>query len=164
MNFRLQFLLLLLSAILAGLLAGFFYTWSFTIMQSLNLISESNAATAMISINANIRNGWFGVIFFGTPISIFASLIMMLGAKNKRVYRWTSLALVFAIMTLVITVTKHLPLNDELANGSDWPSYFGSWVQWNHVRMTSSLMAFISILFALVLHFKLKSVKGNNCG
>ncbi|MEB8433853.1 DUF1772 domain-containing protein [Cocleimonas sp. KMM 6892] len=150
MKTNFQFPLLFLATLLAGLLAGFFYTWSFTIMQSLDLIDDSNAATAMISINANIRNGWFGVIFFGTPLSILFSLILILGARNKRLLLWVSLALAFAISTLVITFSKHLPLNDELANSSNWASYVGPWVLWNHARMVTSFLAFASMLCALV--------------
>lgn len=157
MTNRSQFMLLLLATILAGLLAGFFYTWSFTIMQSLNLISESNASTAMISINANIRNGWFAAIFFGAPISIFLTFIISLSTKRKIVSLWLTFALVFSIATFIITFIKHLPLNTELANGGNWSSYVNSWVQWNHARMVTSLLAFISMLCTLAVHFKLKN-------
>lgn len=151
---KFQFQVLLITTLLVGLLAGFFYTWSFTIMQSLNLISDGNASNAMVSINANIRNGWFAAIFFGAPISIFISLIISLITKRKIVTLWLSIALIFSVATLIITFTKHLPLNAELANGANWSSYFNSWVQWNHVRMATSLLAFISMLFALTVYFK----------
>lgn len=156
MSSKLQFQVLFFTTLLAGLLAGFFYTWSFTIMQSLNLISDGNASNAMVSINANIRNGWFAAIFFGAPISIFISFIVSLITKRKIVTLWLSISLIFSVATLIITFTKHLPLNAELANGANWSSYFNSWIQWNHVRMITSLLAFISMLCVLTAHFKLK--------
>lgn len=158
MSSKPRFLLLLLTTILAGLLAGFFYTWSFTIMQSLNLIGESNAATAMVSINANIRSGWFAAIFFGAPVFILLSLIAAWREK-KKIDLWLSLAFIFAIATLVITFSIHLPLNTELANGLNWSSYMDPWVMWNHVRMLTSLLAFISMLYVMALYFKFESAE-----
>lgn len=147
---------LLLTTVLAGLLAGFFYTWSFTIMQSLDLIDESTASVAMNSINANIRNGWFAVIFFGTPVTTILSLLMIIRLKQKEMYPWVLLAAVFAVATFVITFTIHLPLNAELTNGQEWSSYVGPWVQWNHARTATSLLSFISMTWTMVSHGRLQ--------
>ncbi len=160
MHSKFQLIMLVLNTILAGLLAGFFYTWSFTIMQSLGLTGESSASVAMISINANIRDGWFAALFFGAPLTILLSLVIMAGAKGKGIVLWLFLALGFAISTLVITFTIHLPLNDELAAGVSWSSYVGPWVQWNHVRLVTSLLAFISMLCALVHYVRAQSRVG----
>lgn len=154
MDRRLHRIFLFITTVLAGLLAGFFYTWSFTVMQSLDLIDVEMAAAAMNSINANIRNGWFAIIFFGIPITAVLSFFMIVKSKQKYSYIWVSLAVVFAIATLVITFTVHLPLNAELASGKAWSSYFGSWVQWNHARMVASLLAFISMVLVMDSHKK----------
>lgn len=152
MNIRIQYLLLILSTVLAGLLAGFFYTWSFTIMQSLSLIEEHNAASAMNSINSNIRTGWFAAIFFGAPVSIIFSLIVIFREKQKVMYLWVSLASLFALATFIVTFTVHLPLNSELENGAQWSSYVEPWVQWNHVRMGTSLAAFLCMLCVINIY------------
>ena len=141
--------LLLVATTLAGLLAGFFYTWSFTIMQSLDLIDGSAASSAMQSINTNIRSGWFAATFFGTPVLIMASLIYTL-LNNKRRVLWAGLALLFAIGTLAITFTQHIPLNNALADGLAWAEYSPQWVTWNHARMITSLLAFLSMIACLL--------------
>jgi len=155
--------LLMLTTISAGLLAGFFYTWSFTIMQSLNLTDESIASSAMNSINANIRSGWFAAIFFGAPALILISLIVTM-RKNRKPPLWILSAFVFAVCTLAITFTQHIPLNDELANGLAWNQYYPEWVTWNHARMCTSLLAFLSMLLGLVSHIKVYENRSSSLG
>lgn len=155
MNHRVITGLLVLTAISAGLIAGFFYTWSFTIMQSLNVTDDAVAASAMISINANIRSGWFAAIFFGAPVLIAVSLAVKLLNNRKRSF-WILCAFVFAISTLTITFTQHLPLNSELANGLAWSQYYPEWVTWNHARMLTSLLAFLCMLLGLMSHVSLR--------
>ena len=138
-------ILLVLATLLAGLIAGFFYTWSFTIMQSLNLVGNESSSAAMISINANIRTGWFAAISFGAPVAILLATLILRRTKN-RAYIWSLIALIFAVSTLVITFTQHLPLNDRLAEGMDWNAYYIDWVGWNHVRMITSVVAFLMML------------------
>ena len=138
-------ILLVLATLLAGLIAGFFYTWSFTIMQSLNLIGNEHASAAMISINANIRTSWFAAIFFGAPVAILLATVLLRTIKN-RAYIWALIALIFAVCTLIITFTQHLPLNDRLAEGMGWNEYYIDWVGWNHVRMITSVLAFLMML------------------
>lgn len=149
MKFKATTTLFILTIIATGLLAGFFYAWSFTIMHSLDLIAEDDATKSMVSINANIRNGWFAAIFFGAPALVLLSLITSMAVTSKRVSFWVFLALNLAIFTLVITFTIHLPLNEQLANGVEWGSYSAPWVQWNHARTATSMLAFVSMLCAL---------------
>ncbi|MHA2938280.1 anthrone oxygenase family protein [Vibrio sp. RC27] len=142
-------IILVISTMLTGLLAGFFYTWSFTIMQSLDLAGPISASRAMVSINAHIRDGWFGTIFFGAPISVIISLVVLL-RTNQNGVKWAFIAMFFAMCSLAVTFTQHLPLNEQLANGLRWSEYFEVWTQWNHVRMTTSTLAFICMLFVLI--------------
>ena len=156
MNRRTVTILIVLATISTGLIAGFFYTWSFTIMQSLNLTDENTASSAMNSINANIRNGWFAAIFFGAPVLTAISLIVTL-LKNRNKSLWVFTAFVFAVCTLVITFTQHIPLNNGLANGLAWSQYYPEWVAWNHARMCTSLLAFLSMLLGLVSHVSVRA-------
>lgn len=151
MNRHVTRTILVVSTLLAGLIAGFFYTWSFTIMQSLNLVEPSVASKAMVAINANIRSAWFAIIFFGAPVAILVSCLVVFSTSKKGKV-WTALALAFAVATLVVTFSQHLPLNDQLAAGMPWRDYMSDWVAWNHVRMVTSLIAFACMLIALLRH------------
>ncbi|MGB1012238.1 MAG: DUF1772 domain-containing protein [Thiolinea sp.] len=139
--------LLVLTSVAAGLNAGFFYTWSFTIMQSLNLAGEVTATESMNAINANIRNAWFGAIFFGAPALIAISLVAA-WLKFRNALWWVLPAFIFAVLTLVITFSQHIPLNNELAGGLMWSQYYPDWVTWNHARMCTSVLSFVFMLLA----------------
>jgi uncharacterized membrane protein len=61
-------------------------------------------------------------------------------------------------ITLIITFTVNVPLNNQLAtatthNEAAARQHFEMrWVRWNHVRTISSTAAFGSLTWALVLH------------
>ena len=150
MNTKLNTFILIITTMLTGLLAGFFYTWSFTIMQSLDIAGPVSASRAMVSINAHLQTGWFGAVFFGTPVAVLISLTLLLGSNRKGVM-WLLVALFFSLCTLAITFTQHLPLNSQLANGLSWSEYYVAWTSWNHVRMLTSLFAFLCMLGLLSL-------------
>ncbi len=137
-----------ISTILIGLNAGFFYTWSFTIMQSLGQINAQHAISAMKAINANIRTGWFAVIFFGAPLALLVTGAMMY-RSNRPAAVCSLLGFVFAATTVIITLSLHVPMNNELAMvevttaaQSVWPAYSERWTIWNHARTLASVLAF----------------------
>lgn len=145
-----------MSTVLIGLNAGFFYTWSFTIMQSLGQIDAHHAISAMQTINANIRTGWFATIFFGAPLTLLVAGVMML-TVNRPAAACALLALVFATSTFVITFLLHVPMNNELATvesataaESVWSAYSDRWTNWNHVRTLTSGLAFVVSLIGLI--------------
>lgn len=141
-----------LSTLLIGINAGFFYTWSFTIMQSLGLTDTDSAITAMQTINANIRNGWFAIVFFGAPAALLVAGVQLLGVNHKAAIFYL-LSVVLAAVTVAITFTLHVPMNNALAAvdaptaaTTVWSDYAGRWTRWNHFRTGTSLLAFIASL------------------
>ncbi len=147
-----------IATVLIGLNAGFFYTWSFTIMQSLDLIDPGHAITAMQSINANIRSGWFATIFFGVVAFQFVSLIFVLTARRWWLALLIAIALLAVLVNIGITMQGHVPWNTGLAAESAsadgaaqiWSDYSTRWTQWNHLRMLASLVSFCFMLAALM--------------
>ncbi|MEM7259548.1 MAG: hypothetical protein AAF404_19410, partial [Pseudomonadota bacterium] len=102
-----------LSVLLIGLNSGFFYTWSFTVTQSLALIDASAAISAMQIINANIRTGWFAIIFFGAPAALLLTTVA-LNKISRRATVFYLLSLVLAACTLALTFSLHVPMNNAL--------------------------------------------------
>lgn len=147
-----------LAVVLISLNAGFFYTWSFTITQSLDLIDASSAVKAMQSVNANIRTAWFGVIFFGAPILLLLTIFLLYFKHLSKPVLPFSIAFIAAAATVIITMTVHVPMNNELANASTtsaaspmvWADYSSTWTQWNHLRTTTSIMSLISALVGIL--------------
>ena len=142
----------LIALVLSGLEAGFFYTWSFTIMNGFDAADPAVAIQAMQAINANIRNPWFGAVFFGMPLIILIAAISLICAGRRMDTILTGLALVGAAAVVAITAILHVPWNDALANAGApsepgaaaqlWRDYSQKWTAWNHVRTAAGLLAF----------------------
>ena len=160
-----------MSILLIGLNAGFFYTWSFTVMQALDDIVAGSAITAMQSVNANIRNGWFGAIAFGAPVLLLVTALYLFGRRMVRPAMFYLAAFVAAVTTIAITMVVHVPMNNALAsvsatveNAADvWSNYSEQWVRWNHLRSISSAVSFgLSVIGIVVLVRQCMTIKRHN--
>lgn len=60
--------LLAVSVVLSGLMAGFFFAYSLSVVLALETLSASEYVTVMQEINDKILNVVFGAVFFGTVI------------------------------------------------------------------------------------------------
>lgn len=135
-----------------ALAAGFFYTYSISVMRGLDSAPAMAAIDAMRGINREVTNGWFALSFFGSPLYAAIGVVLCLFSGMKRTAIWLALAfLIYMAGTYAITVTQHLPRNDALAmidtskTGQDfveiWNTYSSEWTAWNHVRAISAFLA-----------------------
>jgi len=60
---------MVLTLILTGAIAGFFYAYTSSVMRGLDAIPAAHAIVAMQGINATVRNWVFAPAFFGTPVA-----------------------------------------------------------------------------------------------
>lgn len=142
--------LLLLTQILTGLSAGFFFAWSVTFIPGTKVISDRSYLEAMKSINKKIKNPIFFILFFG-PVPLL-------------VYNATSLehlsivaALTYLIGPIGITMTKNVPLNNKL-DAQDLTNftqeeekdfrkeYEPIWNKWHFIRTFVSVISFVLVL------------------
>lgn len=147
---RLSTVILFCALVLTGLDAGFFYTWSFTVMQGLDAASPAAAVEAMNAVNANIRNGWFAAIFFGAPaVTLLAAIALAIAGRRQRAVL-AALALIALAGLVAVTVSLHVPWNETLLAapaGADparlWSDYSPEWTAWNHLRTALGIVAFV---------------------
>lgn len=140
-----------LSLILIGLMAGFFYAYSASVMIGLEKTSDSVFIESMQWINATVRNQWFGPAFFGSLGVSFLAMLSALLLGFKRAAVWLALAFVMYAVAFAITVGISVPLNNELRDAGPVAqmadptavreAYEGTWVQWNVVRTVCSTIA-----------------------
>jgi uncharacterized membrane protein len=154
--------------IMAGLLAsalsaGFFYTYSISVMPGLAAADPSSAIRAMQGINAVIRTPVFAFAFFGSLIFPLAvSLAAWIGrARQVAVLACLSAAL-YGLGAFAVTFWVNVPLNEALASANPtsdtaaslWANYHGPWTAWNHVRAVCASLAFGLFAAAAVVHFR----------
>ncbi len=146
--------LLFLTCILGALNAGFFFTWSFTVLQGLNTIDPAVAVSAMQGINNNIRSFAFGAVFFGTPALGLLTGLGLLLTRKRLSGALTLVGALSLVASVAITALMNLPLNEALAGANQahvdalWQAYSSAWLSANHLRLGTSLLGAGLFLFA----------------
>lgn len=147
--------LILWGAIIStGLMAGVYFAFSFFIMNALKVLPDQVAIACMNSINKVILKSIFMPLFFVS--SIFAIVLIFI-ADTGPSFTWiVSGSVVYLLGMLACTLIFNVPLNNRLLTTTanfkvkNWQHYLIHWTRWNHIRTTSSLIALIFYIFALL--------------
>lgn len=145
---------ILIPLTMLGLMAGFFYSYSVSVMPGLNHAQPQVAIATMQSLNITIRNPTFFVTFFLTiPVGLVGALLLWRN-HQKRASIWLALAsLIYLFGAVIPTGMINVPMNDalgiqsvptEFAAASDlWRSYALSWTFWNTFRTMTTMLALL---------------------
>ncbi len=141
-----------------GVMAGFFFAFSFVVMPGLGAMKPLAALASMQAINLAVRNTVFALGFFGALVlCIAASLHALLRRDAPACWFALTAALVYLLGAFGVTSVFNVPLNGEIApldparpeNAQAMVSYISEWTLWNHVRTLASLAAFVLLLLSL---------------
>lgn len=150
----------LLSLILTGALFGFFYAWVCSTMWGLDQADPRVAIAAMQAMNASVRNAVFAPVFFGTPVVLFLTALVLWRSGQSSAWPWMAgAALLVIALSFVLTMAVNVPMNEALAVlevPSDvaeartiWQDYSPTWQLWNQLRTISSGCALLLVGVAL---------------
>lgn len=143
--------------LILGVMAGFFWTYTFNINQAMLQVSADYYATMQSLFNVNVRNAMFFSFFFGG--GLFGVLAVLLNLTHrKHISFWLIIAatLTYILGIIVFTREVNLPLNyyteswDPQNLPADWQSIRDQWNQANAIRVGTSLTAFLLAILALV--------------
>jgi uncharacterized membrane protein len=132
------------AAVLAGLAAGLFFTYFFSVMPGLRRADDRTFVTAMNHLNAAVTNGWFALVFAGAPVAAAVAAALSRGPARA----WAVGALGLQVAQLVVTFAVNVPLNNALAAAdaaqpaAARAAFEGSWVRWNVARTAATVAAF----------------------
>ena len=101
---------LLVAAVVAGLQAGTYFTWSTGVMPGLARVDDRTFVDAVQQMNLAIVNPVFIATFLGAPVLAGAAAIVC----GPQARPWAIAATVLAVGTLVISFAGNIPLNDAL--------------------------------------------------
>lgn len=147
---------LVLAVLWLGVMAGFFWTYSFNVNYAMSALDGSDYATVQSLLNQNVRHGAFFTAFFGA-----AAIPLLATVLNARHYRsahfWLILAatLSYAIGVVVFTREVNLPLNYYTESWlptslpADWRETRAQWNAANDIRVAASLLAFAAATISL---------------
>jgi uncharacterized membrane protein len=152
------FVLTLVTALACGLVAGFFFAFSTTVMKALTRVPESQGLVAMQTINVVVINPLVMLALFGPGLACAVLVIAALVEWGEPYAVYLLLgSLVYLAGVVVLTFAYHVPRNDALAAvdpddataASHWTQYARAWTAWNHVRTVAPLAS--ATLFTIAL-------------
>ena len=152
--------LLLVTITLMGLIAGFFYAYSCSVMVGLARTDDLTFVTTMQWINATVRNVGFAPSFFGSLLCVFAVAGVALWRRSPARWWITGAAVCYAV-AFGVTTFINVPMNETLAAAGPADAvadlaglrrdYEDPWVRWNLVRTVLSTLALVALARAAQL-------------
>jgi uncharacterized membrane protein len=142
--------LLILSALFCGLMAGFFFAFSFLVMRALEVQPGVAGMPVMQTINVVVFNPVFGIAFSAAPaFCVFAMNTALVRRREPAANYALAGGALYLAGTLYVTVLGNVPLNDALAAvdatssaaAAMWATYLREWVPWNHLRTAAAFAA-----------------------
>lgn len=152
-------LILIASALVSGLIAGLFYSYSCSVNPGLGALSDVGYLAAMQSINRVILNPPFFLSFIGTLLLLPLSTYQHFGS-GQRFYWLLGATLVYAIGTFGVTLFGNVPLNDaldkvNLTSSAQELAQFRlrfeiPWNRLHFIRTVASVVSFAMVVMACV--------------
>jgi uncharacterized membrane protein len=152
---------LIAATITTGLTAGVFALYAHTIMPALRTTDDRTFVTAFTALDRTIINPWFMAGGFVGALLLMA--LAVVANLHRLSLPWVAAALALYLIAFVVTIAVHVPLNDAIKAAGD-PArihdfaavrdrlHFARWVNWNYVRVATSIGAFACVTWALVLY------------
>lgn len=152
-------IVLFTTVILNALATGFFFAWSVSVILGTKKVGDFTYLESMQSINREILNPAFFIVFFGSIVSLFASTILQYNYKPMFWFLAAS-AVIYLIGTFGVTAFGNVPLNNELealhlkelsiTELKSFRTYYESlWNRFHTVRTLSSLISFVLLITGL---------------
>ncbi|MFI0445872.1 DUF1772 domain-containing protein [Actinomadura sp. 6N118] len=156
--------ILVLSTFTTGLIAGFFATYTNSVMPSLGRTDDRMFITTMQHINRVVLNPLFLLCFTGALVLTIAATILHFSGDARPALPWIIAATVLYAAMFLITMGINVPLNVKLEDAGDparitdlaalRESFEAKWNVWNNVRTLTSMGAFGCLIWALVVHIR----------
>lgn len=153
-------IMLFLTTILTGLSAGLFYAWAVSVIPGTRKVLDMTYLEAMQSINREILNPAFFLIFFGSLITLAIVSFQQYGSGMAF---WLSLGALatYLIGTFGVTSFGNVPLNNMLeainlqnltaVELADFRQQYES--KWNWLHMIRTVFSVISFILILLTSF-----------
>ncbi len=152
---------LFFTVVLNALSTGFFFAWSVSVILGTKKVGNITYLDSMQSINKEILNPAFFIVFFGSLITLVLSSVLQY--SHKSVF-WLLLAatIIYLIGTFGVTAFGNVPLNNELEalNLKDLSVtelqnfryyYERNWNFYHTIRTIASMVSFILLLISIFI-------------
>lgn len=157
-------LLILLSLVSVGLMAGLFFSWSVSVMTGLRKLPDREFLSSMQAMNRAIQNPLFFLFFFGAFILLLVDCFYLFEKGTSSFYLLIGSLLTYGVLVLGLTMFGNVPLNNRLdafrINTASLESmkqlrdaFESRWNVYNNIRTVFNIISFILLIIA-VLKYK----------
>ncbi|GAA2359101.1 anthrone oxygenase family protein [Nonomuraea africana] len=153
---------LILSTLSAGLMAGLFAAFSYSVMPGLRQSTDRTLVEAMQKINVAILNPVFLIVFMGGLLFTLGAVALHWQGDLRPALPWVIAGCVLYLVMFGVTSGVNVPLNDQLAKAGDpakiadlaavREAFEARWVTWNIVRALAATGSFGCFIWALIVH------------
>jgi uncharacterized membrane protein len=164
-------MLLFITTIITGLIAGVFFCWSVSVTKGLAPLPDKEYIDVFQSLNREIQNPLFFICFFGAaillPVSTWQHYEQPLPLRF-----WLLLAasVIYLVGVIAVTVVGNIPMNESLDTfntaSATMPematcriNFEKSWNQLNNIRTVASVIAFVLIILACFVKQPIEEIK-----
>lgn len=147
---------LALAIVVTGIMAGFFYTYSFNVNLAMERVDGATYARVQSLFNLNVRHWIFFAFFFGGGAA--ALIALAANWRRRRTAGFWMIGLAGALYVLGViffTSAVNLPLNayteswDPAALPADWAATRAAWNRANDLRVGAAFLSFCLYVAAL---------------
>lgn len=158
MNTTLENLLVGVATIVFGIMAGFFWTYTYNVNYAMLEVNGETYATVQSLFNQNVRHAMFFVFFFGG--GFFSVLALFVNFRHWRTLPFALLAIASVVYiggVIAFTSQVNLPLNAYTESWNpqnlpaDWMDVRAQWNRANAIRVATSGSSFGLSVLSLVL-------------
>lgn len=155
---------LALTILATGLSAGVFYTWNISVIPGIKMLSDKNYLEAMKALNRAILNPAFFVTFMGAiPLLLCSMFFQYKEGINLSFWFMVIATISYFGGVFGLTAFGNVPMNEHLEQIDlltldvhalhNTRQYFERpWNQYNTIRTIFALIAFASLVIALLLN------------
>ncbi|OEH92600.1 DUF1772 domain-containing protein [Bacillus solimangrovi] len=151
--------------LIVGVMAGFFYTYTFNVNLAMLEVNGETYATVQSLFNVNVRHPAFFVFFFGGgAAAIIAILANIQHYKTVPFWLIATAGFLYIFGIIVFTHQVNLPLNYETESWNPqalpqhWMQVRDSWNQANALRVLFAGLSFALYIIALVMRTSKKVI------
>ena len=153
---------LLAAVITMGISAGVYKLYYFVIMPGLSKTDDRTFVGAFQQIDKAIVGPYLIVFFVGALVFTALAAVFHVGIEEGTTLLWIVGALVLQLVIVATTIVVNVPLNNAIKDAGSPNEIIDlagvrkrfnerRWINWNHIRVVTSTIAFVALAWALVL-------------
>tara|TARA_B100000780_G_C21095833_1_gene441955 strand:+ start:948 stop:1433 length:486 start_codon:yes stop_codon:yes gene_type:complete len=152
----------IITILLNGLSAGFFYAWSVSVILGTKKVGDFTYLETMQNINREILNPLFYIVFFWSLIAVFINAFLQF--DNKPVF-WIALssAVIYLIGLFGVTALGNVPLNNALdvlhleqlsplEMKQFRMQYESKWNMYQNIRTVAGVISFFTLIISSFIY------------